>query len=54
MIEKKKPNSKINRLRIINKYEANYKLILKLYWFKITNRIIEWYSWKEPDGKLEK
>ena len=31
MIEKEKANSKINRLRIIDKYEADYNLILKLY-----------------------
>ena len=41
MIETEKANSKINRLRIIDKYEADYNLILKLYQPKITNRIAE-------------
>ena len=31
MFEKEKGNSKINRLRIIDKYEADYNLLLKLY-----------------------
>ena len=29
------------RLRIIDKFEADYNLILKLYWSKITNQIAE-------------
>ena len=41
MFEKGKFNSKINRLRIIDKYEADYNLILKIYWPKITNNIAE-------------
>ena len=41
MIEKEKYNSKINRLRIIYKYAADYNLVLKLYWPKIKNRIAE-------------
>ena len=41
MFEKKKSNSKINQLRIIDKYEADYNLLLKLYWPKITNNIAE-------------
>ena len=41
MFEKEKNNSKINRLRIIDKYEADYNLLLKLYWPKITNNIAE-------------
>ena len=41
MFEKEKVNSKINRLRIIDKYEADYNLILKIYWPKITNNIAE-------------
>ena len=32
MIEKEKINSKINRLRCIKKYEADYNLILKFSW----------------------
>ena len=39
MFEKEKGNSKINRLQIIDKYEADYNLLLKLYWPKITNNI---------------
>ena len=39
MFEKEQGNSKINRLRIIDKYEADYNLLLKLYWPKITNNI---------------
>ena len=32
MIEKEKNNPRINRLRVINKYEADYNLILKFFW----------------------
>ena len=31
MIEKEK-NLRTHRLRVINKYEANYNLILKFFW----------------------
>ena len=41
MIEKEKAKFKINRLKIIDKFEANYKIILKLYWPKIMNQIAE-------------
>ena len=41
MIEKGKENSKINRLHIVDKFEANYNLVFKLYWPKITNHISE-------------
>ena len=41
MFEKKKGNSKINRLRIIDKYQADYDLLLKIYWRKVTNNIAE-------------
>ena len=41
MIEKEKEKSKINQLRIIDKFEADYNLLLKLYWPKITNNIAE-------------
>ena len=41
MFEKEKGNTKINRLRIIDKYEADYNLLLKSYWPKITNNIAE-------------
>ena len=41
MFEKEKGNTKINRLRIIDKYEADYNLLLKIYWPKITNNIAE-------------
>ena len=41
MIEKEKENSKINRLRIINKFEVDCNLFLKIYWSKITNQIAE-------------
>ena len=41
MIEKEKANFKINRLKIIDKFEADYKIILKLYWPKIMNQIAE-------------
>lgn len=40
-MKKQKGNSKINRLRIIDKFEADYNLLLKLYWLKITNGIAE-------------
>ena len=38
MIEKDKENFKINILKIIDKFEVDYNLILKLYWPKITNQ----------------
>ena len=41
MFEKEKGNSKINRLKIIDKYEADYRLLLKIYWSTITNNIAE-------------
>ena len=34
-------NAKISRLRVIDKYEADYNLVLTLYWPKITNQIAE-------------
>ena len=39
MIQKDKEISKINRLRVINKYEGDYNLVLK-------------YSWSKSDTKL--
>ena len=39
MIEKKKENPIINRLQTIDKFEADYNLLLKLYWPKIMNNI---------------
>ena len=39
MFEKEKGNSNINRLRIINQYEADYNVLLKAYCLKITNNI---------------
>ena len=44
MIKKEKAISKINCLRIIDKYEADYNLVLKVYWSKITNTIAETIS----------
>ena len=44
MIKKEKAISKINHLRIIDKYEADYNLVLKVYWSKITNTIAETIS----------
>ena len=41
MIEKDKENFKINILKIIDKFEVDYNLILKLYWPKITNQAAE-------------
>lgn len=41
MTEKENVNSKINRLWIIGKFEADYNLILKLYWPKIINESAE-------------
>ena len=41
MFEKEIGNKKINKLRIIDKYEADYNLLLKIYWPKITNNIAE-------------
>ena len=39
MFEKEEGNSNINRLRIINQYEADYNVLLKAYCLKITNNI---------------
>ena len=41
IIERRKKNSKINQLRIIDKFEADYNLILKLYSPKIINQIAD-------------
>ena len=41
MLEKDKGSPKINRLRVIGKYEADYNLILKLYWPKLTTQHAE-------------
>ena len=41
MIKKEKSNFKIHRLRIIDEFETDYNLILKLYWPKIANQIAE-------------
>lgn len=41
MFEKENGNPNINRLRKIDKYEADYNLLLKVYWPKITNNIVE-------------
>ena len=38
---KKKAIAKINRLRIIDNFEADYNLVLKIYRPKITNLIAE-------------
>ena len=38
---KRKANLNINRPWIIDKYEADYDLVLKLYWPKIKKRIEE-------------
>ena len=48
MLEKDKGSPKINRLRIIGKYEAYYNLLLKLYWPKLTTQHAE------REGTLEK
>ena len=36
MLEKDKISSKINRLRVIGKYDTNYNLLLTFYWPKLT------------------
>jgi len=41
MLEKDKGSPKINRLRVIGKYEADYNLLLKLYWPKLTTQHAE-------------
>ena len=38
-IEKEKNNHRINRLRVINIYEADYNLILKYFWSHKNNSI---------------
>ena len=55
MFEKEKRNTKINRLRIIDKYEADYNLIFKISWPKITNNIAENNSTLgKPNWEIEK
>ena len=56
MFEKEQGNSKINRLRIIDKFETDYNLLLKLYWPKITNNITEKNNmlWKNQLGTWKK
>ena len=41
MIEKEKNNHRINRLRVINIYEADYNLILKYFWPHKTTQFAE-------------
>ena len=41
MLEKDKGSPKINILRVIGKYEADYNLLLKLYWPKLTTQHAE-------------
>ena len=41
MLEKDKAPPKTNRLRVIGKYEADYNLLLKLYWPKLTTQHAE-------------
>ena len=41
MLEKDKGSPKTNGLRVIGKYEADYSLILKLYWPKLTTQHAE-------------
>ena len=50
MFEKENGNSNINKLRIINQFEADYNVLLKTYCLKITNTI----AWKNNTlGKKE-
>ena len=39
MIPKDKETTKVNRLRVINKYEADYNLILKYFWPKSVTKL---------------
>ena len=39
MIPKDKDTTKINRLRVINKYEVDYNLVLKYFWPKSTTKL---------------
>ena len=48
MLEKDKGSAKINKLQVIGKYEADYNLLLKLYWPKLT------IQHAEREGTLEK
>ena len=41
MIEKERNNHRINRLRVINIYEADYNLILKYFWPHKTTQFVE-------------
>ena len=41
MIEKENSNSNIHRFRVINKLEADYKLILKFFWPKKATQLVE-------------
>ena len=41
MIQKEINNPKINRLRVLNKYEAEFNLVLKLFWPRLTTKHLE-------------
>ena len=41
MIEMKKNNHRINRLRVINIYESDYNLLLKYFWSHKTTQFAE-------------
>ena len=41
MIQKQLNNPRINRLRVLNKYEADLNLVLKFYWLQLTTNHLE-------------
>ena len=41
MIQKEKNNPRINRLRVLNKYEADFNLVFKLFWPQLTTKHLE-------------
>ena len=41
MIRKEINNPRINRLRVLNKYEADFNLVLKFFWPRLTSKHLE-------------
>ena len=41
MIQKEIKNSRINILRVLNKYETDFNLVLKFYWSRLTTKHLE-------------
>ena len=60
MIQKEPNNPRINRLRVINKYEADLNLVLKFFWPRLTTNHLksqnlfgekQWGTWSRRSAK---